>query len=177
MNASIIMKDPLLSENQIDLDETSFGINKESTTEDQIKIVTLDEGYEMTQGNGRYQLLIYITGFISFSCSMWYVYSIPFFFVFPKVYGCNDGLCKSADEACNARSYYYDDPSFNFITEMDLLCEKVSTSLITSSFPTGFLIGDMLLSSASDVFGRIPILLIGQFGMGLSVLTIYCFPT
>ena len=171
------MKNSLLSESIICINDDSVDTDQESSAKNQMKIVTLDEGYEMTHGNGRYQLLIYITGFITFSCSMWYVYCIPFFFVFPKVYGCKDGLCKSAKEACLSSSYYYEDPKFNFITEMDLLCNDMAGSLIASAFPMGFIIGNMLLSSASDFFGRIPILLIGQFGMGLSILIIFFFPT
>jgi len=153
--------------------EYSLNINN---TNQSIQTITLDQGYEITKGNSRYQIIVFISTFITAAMSMCYVFCIPFFFIFPRVYGCKNGLCESVKEACESPNRYYEDRKYNLITEFDLLCDDVS-HLIPSSYPTGFLIGIFFLSSAADIFGYLPILLIGQSGMALSILVLVCFPS
>eukprot|EP00826_Nyctotherus_ovalis_P053520 TRINITY_DN6972_c0_g2_i6.p1 TRINITY_DN6972_c0_g2~~TRINITY_DN6972_c0_g2_i6.p1 ORF type:complete len:482 (+),score=83.80 TRINITY_DN6972_c0_g2_i6:130-1575(+) len=162
------MTESLLSDN-----EQSLNINSTES----LKIITLDEGFEMTRGNGSYQAIVFASTFLTAAMSMWYVYCIPFFLTFPRVHGCRNGLCQSAEEACASPTRYYEDRHYNLITEFDLLCEEGVTSLIPSSYPTGLLVGILFLSSAADVFGCLPVLLVGQCGMALSILVLVFFPS
>eukprot|EP01022_Parablepharisma_sp_SALTPOND_P012390 TRINITY_DN158_c0_g1_i1.p1 TRINITY_DN158_c0_g1~~TRINITY_DN158_c0_g1_i1.p1 ORF type:complete len:501 (+),score=10.52 TRINITY_DN158_c0_g1_i1:329-1831(+) len=141
------------------------------------KSITLDEGYTLTGGHGRYQVYVAISVGLTMICSMWYLYCVPIFLSFPTVYGCKDGACKNFKEACKAPYYKYKDAHHNFITEFDLLCEEFTASLIPSAYPVGFLLGSLLFTSAADTFGRIPVLLLGQGGMGLSILVLIFFPS
>jgi len=159
------------------LSDHNTSTNLEVPVNQSIRTVTLDEAFELTYGNGRYQLLIFLAGFIGMASSMWYLYCIPFFLSFPKVLGCKNGICETEEEACNSTSRYYDNVNYNLITELDLLCKDIDLSIIPSSFPMGFLMGNIILSSAADIFGRLPVLLIGQFGMTFSILYFCFFPS
>eukprot|EP00826_Nyctotherus_ovalis_P062064 TRINITY_DN8912_c0_g2_i4.p1 TRINITY_DN8912_c0_g2~~TRINITY_DN8912_c0_g2_i4.p1 ORF type:complete len:485 (-),score=95.05 TRINITY_DN8912_c0_g2_i4:145-1599(-) len=163
------MKDSILSVDNACINYDTIG--------QQYRIVTLDEGYQLTYGKARYQLLVFIAGFVAMASSMWYVYCIPFFLAFPRVYGCKNGLCTSVDEACKSPTRYYEDDHYNLVTELDLLCRGSDLAIIPSSYPMGFIIGNMILSSAADIFGRLPILVIGQFGMILVMLVMIFFPS
>jgi len=141
-----------------------------------IRELTIDEAYEMTGGHGRYQILVALSVVLSQITSMAYIFSLPLFQIFPVVLGCPNGICEDKETACKYESRYYADKHFNFITEFDLLCHDFKASLITSSYPVGFLFGSIIFTSVADSLGRIPSILIGQSGMFFSVLFLTYFP-
>eukprot|EP01022_Parablepharisma_sp_SALTPOND_P021392 TRINITY_DN41_c2_g1_i1.p1 TRINITY_DN41_c2_g1~~TRINITY_DN41_c2_g1_i1.p1 ORF type:complete len:507 (+),score=33.66 TRINITY_DN41_c2_g1_i1:122-1642(+) len=139
------------------------------------KELTIDEAYDMTGGHGRYQLLVAISIAVSQISCMTFIFCLPLFQTFPVIRGCANGICEDVTEACNSPTRWYEDIHYNFITEFDLVCSEFKASLITSAFPVGFIIGSLILSSLSDMLGRIPTILIGQAGMIFSILVLVFF--
>ena len=134
------------------------------------KITTIDEAYYSIGKFGKYQLLVYASSFVTIVSCMMFVFSVPLFLIFPKVSGCispvtnSTTLCANLEEACTAQQRVYEDKHFNFVTEFDLACDYVAGTLIPLSFLIGNLLGSLLFSTISDIFGRLKILCIGQIG-------------
>ena len=141
--------------------------------------LSLEDAYNMIGGFGRYQVIFSLSASISFITSMMYLFTIPLFSVFPKVTGCqvsdsNDTLCATAEDACVYNvTYEYSDKQFNYITEFDLLCDDLSTSMISIAYMIGSLTGVFVMGFISDNHGRLKTITIGHTGMviGLLLLT------
>ncbi len=152
---------------------------REHTRIVQPREVTIDEAYDLAGGHGRYQALVALSITVSQISSMAYLFAIPLFQTFPVVHGCpglnGTDICESAEQACKYENRWYDDARFNFVTEFDLLCSEYKASYLASAYPVGFLLGSLLFTSLSDMIGRLPVMVLGQGGMILSVLILFFF--
>eukprot|EP00826_Nyctotherus_ovalis_P039314 TRINITY_DN3775_c0_g1_i10.p1 TRINITY_DN3775_c0_g1~~TRINITY_DN3775_c0_g1_i10.p1 ORF type:complete len:455 (-),score=92.09 TRINITY_DN3775_c0_g1_i10:41-1405(-) len=134
------------------------------------KVTTIDEAYYSIGKLGKYQLIVYVSSFVTMITCMMYVFSLPLFLIFPKVTGCispetnSTVLCADPQEACTVPMRVYENNRFNFITEFDLACNYAAGTLIPLSFIIGNLIGSLIFSAISDNFGRLKVICIGQLG-------------
>jgi len=132
-------------------------------------VLTIDEAYDMAGGHGCYQYVVAIAVSLAVFTNIFYLFSIPLFLVFPVVLDENGKRFEDSDTACASPYRYYQDPEFNYITEYDLLCNQFKASIIPSTFQIGFMIASLTLSNIIDRLGRIPILLLEQCGIVLSL--------
>eukprot|EP00826_Nyctotherus_ovalis_P030559 TRINITY_DN2438_c0_g1_i24.p1 TRINITY_DN2438_c0_g1~~TRINITY_DN2438_c0_g1_i24.p1 ORF type:complete len:525 (+),score=96.07 TRINITY_DN2438_c0_g1_i24:130-1575(+) len=130
--------------------------------------VTINEAYDMSGGHGKYQFMVAIAISIVVFTNLFYLFSIPLFLIFPVVLDERGNRFLDADAAC-ASNYYYQDKEFNYVTEYDLLCNSFKASIISSVFQIGFMVASLTLSNVTDRIGRVPIFLLGQCGIVISL--------
>jgi len=144
----------------------------------------IDKVYDKVEGKGRYKYLVLVAATIAYLCHMFYLFAIPFFLIRPKV-TCNiNGYWHECtrDDVCNNKgvSYVFDKPvQFNFVTEFGWYCDETTPPFFTAS---AFFIGTfsvLIVTSVSDSFGRMPLLIIGTIGnmLGLIFLIVFANPT
>jgi len=142
--------------------------------------VSMDEAFRLAGGHGKYQKLAAATAVITFMCCMLYVFSIPFFIATPEL------ECKIGDrwykcdvkDICEHRKeqvFRYKNKHQNFISEYDLLCDEEKQSTIPFVYFIGVVISCTFFSTFGDVYGRLPLLIMGQVGniIGLAILGIF----
>jgi len=120
-------------------------------------------------GFGKYQFLAVIVAVMAFIGSMLYVFSIPFFIDDPAIecYINNKWVSCSPEYVCDDREnifFRYVNRLENFVSEYDLLCDDPAQEAIPSAYFTGVFFSCLFFSVIGDVYGRLPLLIMGQLG-------------
>ena len=79
------------------------------------------------------------------------------------------------DAACDGSYRRYEDKNYNFITEYDLVCDNMKSSIIASVFQFGYIVASLTLSNLSDRIGRRVIFIIEHIGIILSMAIMMIF--
>eukprot|EP00826_Nyctotherus_ovalis_P025912 TRINITY_DN2012_c0_g1_i3.p1 TRINITY_DN2012_c0_g1~~TRINITY_DN2012_c0_g1_i3.p1 ORF type:complete len:498 (+),score=113.06 TRINITY_DN2012_c0_g1_i3:205-1698(+) len=131
--------------------------------------ITMDTAYILAGGHGKYQKFATAGSVITFMTNMLYVFSIPFFVREPKLEYFKEGTWTKcfAKEICDNKSMYeyrYVHRTENFVSEYDLLCKDAQISYIATCYFVGGVFSCAFFSTFGDVYGRLPLLLLGHIG-------------
>ena len=144
----------------------------------------IDKVYDYIEGNGRYKFLVLFAACIAYLCHMFFLFSIPFFLVKPTA-TCNlDGYWHECTqkEVCDNPDvlYRFEKPvEFNFVTEFGWYCDETTPPFFTATaFFLGTTFSVLIVSTLSDMVGRLPMLIAGILGnmLGLGFLIVFAGP-
>jgi len=144
---------------------------------EEVQQLTIEQAYKIV-GRGNYHILVSVLSSFVTITYMMYIFSIPLFLIFPKVWGCTDSFghsieCDSSDDACEPQVVrVYEKKWYNYISEFDLACRDFAATSISLAFITGSLTGSFVFSTISDNYGRLIVLTIGQVSNIACIVTI-----
>jgi len=167
------MDKPILENPDTQVNEIAVKEAKENSSK--IQEYTIDELYDLSGGHGKYQFLVAASIIIPQITAMIYMFTLPLFQTFPVILNCPRGICKSKEEACALPYRKYAEKHSNFLTEFDLVCSDLQASFIITVYPSGYILGTIIFNTLSDNIGRIPTVLMGQFGTILSLVFLTVF--
>eukprot|EP00826_Nyctotherus_ovalis_P049424 TRINITY_DN5978_c0_g4_i1.p1 TRINITY_DN5978_c0_g4~~TRINITY_DN5978_c0_g4_i1.p1 ORF type:complete len:501 (+),score=100.89 TRINITY_DN5978_c0_g4_i1:77-1504(+) len=137
--------------------------------------LTIDQAYEISGMHGRYQYLVAVCTIFTVFTNLFYLFFMPLFLIIPVVLDRHGRPFPDTKAACAAPYRHYEDRDFNYITQFDLLCQPFKASLIPSSFQVGVLISSLTMSNAVDYLGRVPLLIVEQAGIVISLTCVIFF--
>lgn len=137
--------------------------------------LTIDQAYELSGLRGTYQYLIALSTACAVFANLTYIFFMPLFLINPVVLDENSVAFPSVEAACAASYRRYQDVDFNYVSQFDLLCQPLKASFIPSSFQVGILIASLTLSYLADYIGRLPVLIVNQAGIAISLSCIIFF--
>ncbi|MDR3548717.1 MAG: MFS transporter [Candidatus Pacebacteria bacterium] len=147
------------------------------------KRLKADEALTLTKGFGKYQIITIIASTICLWSNCLYTFSIPFFMSPPAI------KCKLGSDwvECGYTTKYicenhiefeYVDPTENFISHFNLLCDNEANAWLSAAVFIGCFPGYLTLGLLSDVYGRIPMIVICIIGCVVTVVAMvvasYC---
>ena len=159
------------SEIKVSLSET------QDVSIDTSRPISMDQAYILAGGHGRYQKLAATAAVLGFLTNMLYIFSIPFFNNEPDI-ECRIGgvwqkcITKDICEPEISPLYRYVHKHQNFISEYDLLCKEDLQANIPFAYFLGVTLSCIVFSAFGDVYGRLPLLIMGQVGnvIGIAIL-------
>ncbi len=146
----------------------------------------MDKVYDMVEGKGRYKYIVLLATTLSYMCYMYYLCAVPYFLILPKA-ECNlggnwrecthDEICSNCVLTSASCSYRLLEPrEFNFITEFGWYCEEGKSTLYTATaFFVGTTASTLIVTTFSDIIGRLPMIIVGASGNILMIAMLMYF--
>jgi len=157
--------------------------DNQKSNQDQVVIQSMDEAYTLAGGRGTYQLYVAIVCWISIFAFMSLTFSMPFLLLKPPLECLIDGKFQSctAEFACANPSIQRRFPTvgstFNFITEFNMLCTDENNALINMAFFLGSFGSCLITGVVSDMIGRLPMLILANFGNAFFLVVLLIHPS
>ncbi len=144
----------------------------------------MDEAYKLAGGRGKYQLLVAVACWISLVTFMCFTFTVPYLLQKPQLECFEGGHWENCDakivcEGVSLVKYRFKDADrrYNFVTEFGLLCKDTEATFISSAYFIGSILSCLIVNTLSDVFGRLPLLIIGNAGNVVCIAVLMLCPS